>query len=60
MKYLGKEPIVFGAMPGEKRSSQIVERGGLPAPIPKKDRCPSGRHNLRLTSCYCEPTKKQR
>jgi hypothetical protein len=32
----------------------ITETGGPAAEIPEKDRCVSGKHNLRLTVCYCD------
>lgn len=54
MKYLSKEPIVFGYTPKLLFPAE-PERGGPAAEIPEDLKCPSGRHNRRLTSCWCEP-----
>lgn len=52
MKYLSKEPIVFG-FKGHPQFELVDERGGPAMEIPESDRCPSGRHNLKLTGCWC-------
>jgi hypothetical protein len=49
--------MFFGYVGRQQRLKKIVERGGPAAVIPKRDRCASGRHNKRLTECYCGQTK---
>ncbi len=51
--FLDGKPLFFPQHTPNARILARVERGGLPAPIPDEDKCPSGRHNLRLTSCWC-------
>jgi hypothetical protein len=60
MQYLNPGPMFFG--PPAKRTPvrRIVERGGPAAAIPKRDRCASGRHNRRLTECYCATMKARK
>jgi len=45
--------MFFGPALKKRMVKTIVERGGPAAAIPKHDRCASGRHNKRLTECYC-------
>jgi hypothetical protein len=52
MKYLDSAPMFFAASTPKVKAMDI-ERGGLPAFIEFEDRCPSGRHNKRLTDCIC-------
>jgi hypothetical protein len=40
----------------EKPKPLPKQEGGLSHEIPEADRCVSGRHNLRLTACYCHWT----
>lgn len=53
MQYLNPGPMFFGPALKKRMVKTIVERGGPAAVIPKHDRCASGRHNKRLTECYC-------
>lgn len=53
MQYLNPGPMFFGPAVKKRTIKSIVERGGPAAVIPKRDRCASGRHNKRLTNCYC-------
>jgi hypothetical protein len=53
MQYLNPGPMFFGPAVRRQLLKRIVERGGPAAAIPRRDRCPSGRHNKRLTECYC-------
>ncbi|HEX5432870.1 MAG TPA: hypothetical protein VFY05_01425 [Candidatus Angelobacter sp.] len=53
MKYLNPGPMFFGPAIKRRPLKTIVVRGGPAAEIPKRDRCASGRHNKRLTDCYC-------
>lgn len=45
--------MFFGPPLRQRAMKRIVVRGGPAAEIPKRDRCASGRHNKRLTKCYC-------
>jgi hypothetical protein len=54
VKYLSKDPIVFGANPQAAARKTVEEFGGPAAEIPDSDRCVSGKHNRRLTECLCE------
>jgi hypothetical protein len=58
MQYLNPGPMFFGPVVRREALKRIVERGGPAAAIPKRDRCPSGRHNKRLTACYCGTARK--
>jgi hypothetical protein len=53
MQYLNPGPMFFGPAVKRRATKTIIERGGPAAVIPKRDRCASGRHNKRLTECYC-------
>lgn len=53
MKYLSPGPMFFGPPLRQQAIKRIVVRGGPAAEIPKRDRCASGRHNKRLTKCFC-------
>jgi hypothetical protein len=53
MQYLNPGPMFFGPALKRPALKSIVMRGGPAAVIPKPDRCASGRHNKRLTKCYC-------
>jgi len=55
MKYLLPEPMFFAMSDRVYGIESRVERGGPAAEIPEDLKCPSGRHNRRLTSCWCEP-----
>jgi hypothetical protein len=57
MQYLNPGPMFFGPAVKRQPFKRIVERGGPAAEIPKRDRCSSGRHNKRLTECYCAEIK---
>lgn len=60
MQYLNPGPMSFGP-PREKRPEKlIVERGGPAAVIPKEHRCASGRHNKKLTQCFCADMKAKK
>jgi len=54
--------MFFGPAVKKRTIKSIVERGGPAAVIPKRDRCASGKHNKRLTDCYCNGSaaKKRR
>ena len=45
--------MFFGPSVKRLPLKRITVRGGPAAIIPKRDRCESGRHNKRLTQCYC-------
>lgn len=51
--FLDPKPLFFPQRDPHEKQSAVVEKGGPAAPIPDEDKCPSGRHNLRLTSCWC-------
>jgi hypothetical protein len=53
MQYLNPGPMFFGPAVKRAAARTIIERGGPAAVIPKRDRCASGKHNKRLTECYC-------
>ena len=53
MQYLQSGPMFFGPSVKRLPLKRITVRGGPAAIIPKRDRCESGRHNKRLTQCYC-------
>ena len=53
MQYLNPGPMFFGPAVKKRAIKTIIERGGPAAVIPKRDRCASGKHNKRLTECYC-------
>lgn len=69
VKYLSKEPMFFGyggrgRHPMFERLSNadfldngkvelVKESGGPSHKIPRADKCPSGKHNLKLTGCWC-------
>ncbi len=57
MQYLNPGPMVFGPPRRLRPLKPVVVIGGPAAPIPRKDRCASGRHNKRLTQCYCQQMK---
>jgi len=52
MQYLNPGPMFFGP-PIKRAVKRLTERGGPAAVIPRRDRCASGRHNKRLTKCFC-------
>lgn len=54
-KYLSSDPMVFGQY--NRINTHKDDSGGPSHEIPAEDRCPSGRHNKRLTECWCEPEK---
>ncbi|HSM79927.1 MAG TPA: hypothetical protein VLT57_19955 [Bryobacteraceae bacterium] len=60
MNYLDPGPMIFGPIASRQKTKQVTERGGPAAPIAKEDRCISGRHNKRLTECYCAMMKKKK
>jgi hypothetical protein len=53
VKYLSKEPIVFGMSQGASISPEVTESGGPATVIPEEDKCSSGRHSKRLAQCWC-------
>jgi len=59
MRYLTSGPMSFGRIMPKRAEKQIVEKGGPAASIPREHRCVSGRHNKRLTSCYCATMAKK-
>ncbi len=58
MQYPNPGPMFFGPPVKAKPARLISVRGGRAAAIPKQDRCPSGRHNKRLTQCFCRAMKR--
>ena len=59
MQYLNPGPMIFGPPTRKAPVKKVVARGGPAAEIPKQHRCPSGRHNKRLTQCFCELLKNK-
>ena len=55
MKYLDSKPFNIGLSADTEHRPQVVETGGPATRIPDDAKCPSGRHNRRLTECYCAP-----
>ena len=59
MQYLDSGPMTFGPLMPRRAEKLIVEKGGPAAVIPRQYRCASGRHNKRLTECFCAEMKKK-
>ena len=59
MQYLNPGPMTFGPPMRQRAEKLIVEKGGPAAVIPRQHRCASGRHNKRLTQCFCAEMKKK-
>jgi hypothetical protein len=54
-KYLSPDPMVFGQFTQRSDKLELVKESGGPShQIADEDKCPSGRHNKRLTECFCE------